>query len=70
MLSRLVQIAKMEKRAKQEEEREQQVPTTPEAESSLSDAERSDTFTDGPRPRRTSSTNKLKRQEESISEGE
>ena len=45
---------------------EQQVPSTPEAESSMSDTEKNDTFTDGLRPWRNSSTNKLKQQKRKI----
>ena len=83
IISRLVQIHKMDKRSKLEEEREQQVPSSPTilpaspvpegmdkttAQISSGDEENvEDSIT---RQRRRSSSNRLQRQEKSVREGE
>jgi len=73
VLERLLQIAKMEKRVKHEEDCEQRVPSTPEADSCSSESGKSSDEEEEQqqrRPRRTSSSNKLQRQPKSVREGE
>ena len=72
VLEHLLQIVKMEKRAKHEEDCEQRVPSTPKADSCPSvSGKSSDEEEEQQRcPRRTSSSNKLQRQPKSVREGE